>query len=193
MTENLPDIALLEDQLFKVDAAMGAIESHGALCGMLCAQGSTEAPQWLVHVLGEQAQSSDTLKTVAGQLMQIYQFAVAQMNDASVDFELFLPDDDEPLDERVEALSSWCQGFVYGLAAGGIQEDTPLPGDTEELIRDIIEISRLSQEALDDEDDSESAQEQDEVAFMEVMEYVRMGILLIYEELQPLQSSRTLH
>ena len=193
MTDNLPDIAQLEDQLFKLDAAMGAIESHGALCGMLCAQGATEAPQWLVHVLGEQEQSSETLKTVAGQLMQIYQFAVAQMNDASVDFELFLPDDDEPLDERVEALSSWCQGFVYGLAAGGIQEDTQLPADTEELIRDIIEISRLGQEALDDEDGSESAQEEDEVAFMEVMEYVRMGILLIYEELQPLQSSRTLH
>ena len=33
------------------------------------------------------------------------------------------------------------------------------------------------------DDDSE----EDEVAFMEVSEYVRMGILLIYEELQPLQ------
>ena len=35
--------------------------------------------------------------------------------------------------------------------------------------------------------------EEDDVAFMEVSEYVRMGILLIYEELQPLQSSQTVH
>ena len=39
------------------------------------------------------------------------------------------------------------------------------------------------------EDDSD----EDEVAFMEVTEYVRMGTLLIYEELQPLQSSQTVH
>ncbi len=192
MMDNLPDIAGMEDLLFKVDAAMGAVESHGALCGMLCAQGSTEAPQWLVHVLGEQDESSAALKEVAGQLMQIYQLAVAQMNDANVEFELFLPDDEDPLEERVVGLSSWCQGFIYGLAAGGVKQETELPDDTQELIRDIIEISRIGQESLDAES-GDDALEQDEVAFMEVAEYVRMGTLLIYEELQPLQASQTLH
>lgn len=187
----LPDIAILEELLFKVDAAMGGVESHGALCGMLCAQGSTEASKWLVHVLGEQ-ESSDALTEVAAQLMQIYQLAIEQMNDSSVELELFLPDDEDPLEERVVALSTWCQGFVYGLAAGGVKEDTNLPGDTQELVRDIIEISRIGHESLDG-DSNADAQEQDEVAFMEVMEYVRMGTLLIYEELQPLQSSQTVH
>jgi len=190
--DTLPDIGQLEDLLFQVDAAMGAVESHGALCGMLCAQGATDAPQWLVHVLGDQGEGAKAaLKTVAAQLMQVYQFTVEQINDAEVEFDLYLPDDDDPLEERLEALSSWCQGFVYGIAAGGIQEDTKLPDDTQELIRDMIEISHLSQASIEVDDDDDM--EQDEVAFMEVMEYVRMGVVLIYEELQPLQSSQTVH
>jgi hypothetical protein len=35
--QSFPDIPQLEDLLFDVDAALGAIESHGALCGSLWA------------------------------------------------------------------------------------------------------------------------------------------------------------
>jgi uncharacterized protein YgfB (UPF0149 family) len=56
----------------------------------------------------------------------------------------------------------------------------------------MIEISKAAhdEDALD-EDDNEF--EEDEVAYMEILEYVRAGALLMYEELQPLQSTRTLH
>lgn len=193
--QSFPDIPQLEELLFDVDAALGAIESHGALCGMLCAQGATEAAQWMLHVLGEHEQTSKTLQQAGKQLLQIHQLSVEQMNDSDAEFELMLPDDDEPLEARVEALGVWCQGFVYGLSIGGIKENTELPEDSKELIKDILEISRAgyvvdeeAEMAVMEEDD-----EEDEVAYMEVSEYVRMGILLIYEELQPLQSSQTVH
>jgi yecA family protein len=192
---SFPDIPQLEDLLFNVDAALGATESHGALCGMLCAQGATEASQWMLSVLGEHEETSKGLQEVGKKLLEIHKITVEQMNDTDADFELMLPDDDEPLEMRVEALGMWCQGFVYGLAVGGIKEDTVLPEDSKELIQDILEISRAGYvadneaELATDEEDSE----EDEVAFMEVCEYVRMGILLIYEELQPLQSSQTVH
>lgn len=193
--KSFPDIPQLEDLLFNVDAAVGAIESHGTLCGMLCAQGATEASQWMLCVLGEREESSKVLQQTGKKLLQIHKISVEQMNDIDADFELMLPDDDESLETRVEALGIWCQGFVYGLAVGGIKEDTVLPEDSKELITDILEISRAGYvadneaELATDEEDTE----EDEVAFMEVCEYVRMGILLIYEELQPLQSSQTVH
>jgi hypothetical protein len=193
--QSFPDIPQLEGLLFEVDATLGAIESHGVLCGMLCAQGATEAAQWMLHVLGEQEGSSKTLQQAGKKLLQIHQMSVEQMNDSDAEFELMLPDDDEPLEARIEALGSWCQGFVYGLAVGGIKEDTELPEDSKELIKDIIEISRAGY-VVDEEAEMavmEDEDEEDEVAFMEVSEYVRMGILLIYEELQPLQSSQTVH
>ena len=193
--QSFPDIPQLEDLLFNVDAAMGATESHGALCGMLCAQGATEASQWMLYVLGEHEETSKLLQQTGKKLLQIHQISVEQMNDTDAEFELMLPDDDESLEMRVEALGTWCQGFVYGLSVGGIKEDTVLPEDSKELIRDILEISRAGYVADNEAElaTEEEDTEEDEVAFMEVSEYVRMGILLIYEELQPLQSSQTVH
>ena len=66
----------------------------------------------------------------------------------------------------------------------------------QELIRDILEISRAGYVADDEAEENitlENHDDEDEAAFMEVSEYVRMGVLLIYEELQPLQSSQTVH
>lgn len=193
--QSFPDIPQLEDLLFNVDAALGATESHGALCGMLCAQGATEASQWMLYVLGEHEETSKLLQQTGKKLLQIHQISIEQMNDTGAEFELMLPDDDEPLELRVEALGTWCQGFVYGLAVGGITEDTVLPEDSKELIRDILEISRAGYVADNEAElaTDEENTEEDEVAFMEVCEYVRMGVLLIYEELQPLQSSQTVH
>ena len=193
---NYPDIPQLEGLLFEVDAMLSAIESHGALCGMLCAQGATDAGQWMLHVLGEREESSKTLQQAGKMLLHLHQVTAEQMNDSDVEFDLMLPDDDEPLEARVEALGIWCQGFVYGLAAGGVKQDTDLPEDSNELIKDILEISRAGYVADDEAEldtSVESDNDEDEVAFMEVSEYVRMGILLIYEELQPLQSSQTVH
>jgi yecA family protein len=188
---SLPDISTLDETLFKVDATMGAAESHGALCGMLCARGSTDLSEWMGHVLGEQGQSNAFSRDLASQLTELHQSTLGQMNDPYGGFELLLPDDDDELDERTEALGDWCLGFVYGLAAGGISEESDLPEDTQELLLDFIEISRAGNDLSDL--DEESDEEEDERAFVEVVEYVRTGVLLINEELQPLQTSQVIH
>lgn len=189
---NLPDISALNETLFKVDATMGAAESHGALCGMLCARGSTDLSEWMGHVLGEQEQGNVFLRDLANQLSELHQSTLGQMNDPYGGFQLLLPDDDDELDERTEALGDWCLGFVYGLAAGGISEESELPEDTKELLMDFIEISRAGNNVADLDDDSDDGEE-DEQAFVEIVEYVRTGVLLINEELQPLQTSQIIH
>ena len=50
-------------------------------------------------------------------------------------------------------------------------------------MRDFVEISRLSPGEGGDGND-------DETAFAEVVEYVRMAVLLVYEELRPLRAAR---
>ena len=42
-------------------------------------------------------------------------------------------------------------------------------------------------------DDEESNRQEDEEAFMELEEYVRIGTLSVFEELQPLQTTQTVH
>lgn len=187
-----PEIVELEELLYRIDASMGAADAHGALCGMLCARGTIELSEWVDHVIGEQEQGNELLHDVVHKLSELHQSTLEMMNDATGDFKLLLLDDDDPLPERVEALAAWCQGFIYGLAAGGIQEGSELPEDTAELLKDMIEISRAGHD-VDDAGVEESDDNDDEVAYMEIEEYVRMGVLLVYEELQPLQSTQTIH
>ena len=187
-----PEIVELEELLYRIDATMGAADAHGALCGMLCARGTIELSEWVDHVIGEQEQGSELLHDVVHRLSDLHQSTLEMMNDATGEFKLLLMDDDDPLPERVEALAAWCQGFIYGLAAGGIKEGSELPEDTAELLKDMVEISRAGHD-VDDAGVEESDDNDDEVAYMEIQEYVRMGVLLIYEELQPLQSTQTIH
>jgi yecA family protein len=187
-----PEIVELEELLYRVDADMGAADAHGALCGMLCARGTVELSEWVGHVIGEQDQGNELLHDVVHKLSDLHQSTLEMMNDATGDFRLLLMDDDDPLPERVETLAAWCQGFIYGLAAGGIKEGSELPEDSAELLKDMIEISRAGHD-VDDTGVEESDDNDDEMAYMEIEEYVRMGVLLIYEELQPLQSTQTIH
>jgi hypothetical protein len=183
---SLPDISSLDDSLLRVDAMMVAAEAHGALCGMLCARGTVELSAWIGHVLGDH-QNGEGLHELARELAQLHSATLEQLNDAVADFHLLLPDDGDGLEQRVAALASWCQGYVYGLAAGGISGETELPADSRELLADFIEISRA---AMDDSlsDDEEA----DEIAFVEISEYVRTGVLLVNEELQPLKTAHRL-
>ena len=187
-----PQIVELEELLYRIDAAMGAADAHGALCGMICARGTIELSEWVDHVIGEQEQGNELLHDVVHRLSELHQSTLEMMNDATGDFKLLLMDDDDPLAERVETLADWCQGFIYGLAAGGIKEGSELPEDTAELLKDMIEISRAGHD-VDDTGVEESDDNDDEEAYMEIEEYVRMGVLLVYEELQPLQSTQTIH
>ena len=183
----LPDIYELEDALLKLNSTMSAAEAHGVLCAILCVRGSADMSDWVSHVLGEQEQGNVVLKETLVLLNTLYQVTLVQLNDTNCDFQIFLPDDDEDLRERVEALTAWCQGFVYGLAVGGISDTKDLPEDSMELVKDIIEISQAETDSKAD------PTEEDEQAYVEIVEYLRTGTLLISEELQPLQTAQTIH
>jgi uncharacterized protein YgfB (UPF0149 family) len=64
------------------------------------------------------------------------------------------------------------------MSAGGIQDIEKLPGDSGEIVRDFVDISRADTYELE-------GGEEDEVAYNELLEYVRTGVLLLNEELHP--------
>lgn len=174
-----PDYNSLQAALSKTDAEMSASESHGALSGMLCGKGKVELGEWLDQVFEELDLNNMLVKEASQLLVGLFNSTQEQLNDAGADYQLLLPDDDQSLAERTDALAEWCQGFTYGLSIGGLKQDVELPEDTTELIRDMVEIARAGH-------DDESVDDGDEDAYMQLYEYVRMGVLLINEELQPL-------
>ena len=93
-------------------------------------------------------------------------------------YEPILPDDEEDLQLRVDAYSEWCQGFMFGMALAGFETFDDLPPDVQEFLADLAEISGRTLDLGDD-------QEADESAFMELHEYLKVGVQLVYDELNP--------
>jgi len=173
-----PDYNSLNDALVKSAAELVASESHGVLCGMLCAAGKVELNAWLDQVFEELDLNNMLIQEASKLLVGLFNDTQSQLNGSDADFQLLMPDDDDSLVVRTEALADWCQGFTYGLVNGGLKKDRELPDDTAELIRDMVEIARAGHD-IDAEADT------DEESYMQIYEYVRMGVLLINEELQP--------
>lgn len=156
------------------DALTGPSETHGLLTGLLCGQHIPGPNDWLPLIFGDdyvmQAKSA-----VAGMMALMFQMGKQLQGEDALDFSLGLPPDDTPLPQRVDALAAWCQGFLLGF---GLSTRQVPPGDTREVLRDFEAIGQADLETGVDG----AAPEKE---FMEVQEFVRMGIHLIYAELHP--------
>lgn len=174
-----PDFLELDQSLERADASAGAAEVHGLLCGLLCAAGRVDEGLWFAAVFAEAQPGDVSVQQGSKAVQHLAAWSQEALNDPVLSMDLLLPAEGQAsLAERTAALGEWCQGYLQGLAAGGIAHDTPVPDDVAELIRDFTEISRAGFEL--DEDN-----EEDEDAFSQIVEYVRVGVLLINEELQP--------
>ncbi|MBA3581596.1 MAG: UPF0149 family protein [Gammaproteobacteria bacterium] len=168
----------IQDDIDDVSSSSSAAECHGALCGMFCAGMPVDEQHWAkiaLHV--------EQLEYLPINLQNLFNETQQQLDGPELAFNLLLPDDDAVLGLRVDALRDWCSGFLYGLAAAGVDpnalsDDEENLQDTAELLQDFMEITRMAEP--DDESDEENA-----FAVEEITEYVRMGVLLINEELRP--------
>lgn len=180
-----PAFSQLEASLQQANVSMSPAESHGLLCGMLCAAGRLNAGQWLNEVFEDAHTDGRVVEDCRSELLNLADVTVNQLNDPALEFALLLPDDDESLNYRAAALIDWSRNYLYGLALGGLADPADLPGDVAEIINDLSEISRADAEGGDEGNEAENALE-------EIIEYVRMGVLLVNEELQPIKAPPTL-
>jgi uncharacterized protein len=166
------DYSPIEQLLAQQRSLAGAAEAHGTLAGCLCAVSGYRFEDWLHEILPE----GQAAPGVAPTLLELYTQTADALLQPDMEFELLLPADAEPLDARTAALAQWCQGFLYGLGAGAIPDASELPGEVGEIVRDFVEISRAAVDAGQDEESNESA-------YAELVEFVRVGVQLLFEEL----------
>lgn len=175
-----PDYEELDEALRRVDAVMGGAEAHGCLCGMLAMDIAARSEPWVRVVLEDTDEADALVGECRGLLDRVYSLVRAQLHDPGLGFEPMVPSDRESVALRMAALAEWCEGFLYGLALGGMKADAQLPSDSAEILRDLANIAQSAFEVEEDEENEE--------AYAEVLEYVRMGVLLINEELQPIKA-----
>jgi uncharacterized protein YgfB (UPF0149 family) len=158
----------------QADAPVDPAEAHGSLCGALCAVPGYRVQDWLDEVLPD-AQRAAALRA-RNQLQIVFDETAQALGGGEMDFVPLLPDDESALDVRVEALAEWCAGFLYGLGVGKLPSLDTVPGEVGEVLRDFTEISKVAVGSDETEDTNEAA-------YVELLEFVRAGTQLVYEEL----------
>ncbi len=86
-----------------------------------------------------------------------------------------VPQAEQPLPQRAEALREWCRGLLGGLGLGGLAGNLPLSAEGREILGDFGAIAAARFDYADDD-------EEDENALAEVLEFVRVGTLLLHAE-----------
>lgn len=161
-----------------VDAKTGssASECHGFVCGYLCIC-NTLSKDVFLNFLNTDTGDGNYLDIYGTEISKLVEDVNLALASDEFTLAILLPEGDSPLVERSEAFVRWCEGFLSGLVSGGLTEFNLLTVESREVIQDMYKICRL------DVDDIKAGGEDEETAFMELTEYVRVGVILLHDEL----------
>jgi uncharacterized protein len=166
----------IQQVLNQAHSLTDAAEAHGTLTGCLCSTVAYRFEDWMLEILPE----GPAGRPASEVLLELFQSTSVALGDAQMQFAPLLPEDEEPIEARAAALGAWCQGFLYGLGSSSLTDATLLPGDVGEVVRDLTEITHVAA-------DSAESLESNEGAYVELVEFVRAGVQLLFEELEPLR------
>ncbi len=174
-----PDHDELEHLLAPCALSCSAAEAHGIYCGLLASGADAPRERWLAELLpsaletgtsGDDAALRDALRALA----DATDGALAETGQT---FHPLLPSEDRPLSERAAAVHGWTRGLLYGLGIANLDQARLSP-DTREVLNDLMEITRMD---IDDLEDSP----ENETALTEVLEFLRIAALLLREQDTP--------
>jgi len=170
----LPDYASVDAALQRCGLRQCPSELHGFALGMVV--GGVPEPLTIWHDEVYAAFDPDDVLANECRALLDRVFAAAFIGESDRPLTLLLPQDIVVDSARLTALRDWCQGFLFGLGLAGETVTSALSAQARELLNDFSEITRVD---TDDVDNSEANQ----VALIEIEEYLREGVMLIRDEL----------
>ena len=174
----------LEDSLQRCGASWDAAQTHGLLTGRLAVGGVAAGPDWLLAVL-EGVDEQNAQRTEGQKLLDsLYQSTYLQLSERLSEFEPLLPSDNDDVGLRTAALAHWSEGFLHGLVTGDRSDELKERLGQEplaDIIKDMLQITRAG---LDEESDIED----NEAAYAELVEYLRVAAQLAFEELADIRN-----
>lgn len=168
---SVPDYHEIDASLASSRALTDLPEAHGTLAGAMCSSAGVTLEDWLREIFPEgQAGAAQT------PMLAVFEWTRYVLDSRQFGFQPLLPDDETPVELRAVALGQWCQGFLYGLGSQPIPEIDRLPTEVAEIVRDFTALTQIGVDA----DESSEANEQ---AYSELVEFVRIGVQVLYDEL----------
>lgn len=165
-----------QHELAAHDIDLHPSELHGMLVGFICGAKSETGPSQR-RALYSSWLDSQVPDDLAALLEAAYTSTLDNLDEyADFEFRLLVPDDEEPISVRANAIARWCGGFLSGLGESGRQIDTD-QGDVKEVLTDLSRIAAITDEIPDGEENEED--------LTQIEEFVRVSTLLIFAETRP--------
>lgn len=177
--EEMPDWNEAADVLFDAGLTLNPSELHGSVAGLLGGALNPIGDEQIDKALSvlEKALSVDLHGEVADFVRRLIAATRSAMADNDFAFRPLLPDDDDPIDQRLSSLGRWVSGFLTGftqaVSVHGTGDDVIAP-HTAEAIKDFAAIAQV--------DSSEEESDDAERELEELIEYVRVAAINIVHD-----------
>ncbi len=177
----------IADAFLRANLPGSPAELHGLLCGRISGGHHDGGEQLMTMVRQLLDVETERVEDLGDVLPELHRFSLGSISSGTYEFQPLLPGDEVELNQRLLSLGEWCQGFLFGLGSAGLSGEDALTGDIADALGDLAAISQIG--TLNEES------EEDEVSYTELVEYVRVAVLLVYAELNKVDDplSRTLH
>jgi len=141
------DHDLLNDALRRCGASWTAAQTHGLLSSRLAVAGTRGVAESLGQVLEGSNEPSAVRKECEDMLSALWQSTHLAFSERLSAFEPLLPDDNDAVNVRTEALAHWCEGYLHGLVSG--EHDAALKErlaaePLADIIKDMLQITRAT-------------------------------------------------
>lgn len=175
---DVPGLETLSLALSQARADCSAPELHGVLVGLLAA-GARLNRAALIKTLEAHADPASAFQDgVIAALWQLQLKTLEDLGDDELVFQPMLPDDDDDLAQRVIALGDFCRGLLAGFGLGAQASHPALAQESvRETLQDLVNIAQV--DSVDEPD------EDGEIAYAELHEFVRLAVIHLFEEMAP--------
>lgn len=175
MTE-LPNFDSVKEALNLFSALGEAAEIHGLLCALFATGAKLRKQAWLNSLVSRGFSRKDELEASAADvLLRLFTATEEAFAAEGLSVALLLPTDDTPIEERIEALSHFAQGFLSGLNLADVAVENNENAELQEALDDMVNISCLEYE--------QESGEEAEQALTELVEYAKVAVMHVHQEL----------
>jgi len=177
-TLTLPSHDTVTASLEVLSALGGASDAHGLLTAMFASCAAIRKEAWINSLLSQPSESEDEyIKNAREALERMFVVTQVSLDEGDFAFSLLLPDDESGFETRIDALSSWCQGFIAGLSLVNVDEKSLHDDNVKEAYVDLLNMSCLEY------DHEEAGDEEAESAYTELVEYARTAVMILYHSI----------
>lgn len=150
--------------LEQADVTLGASEAHGVLTGLACAGILDDASA--IAALGANENDAELIDALELARRHLADTLAA----AELGLEPLLPNEELPAVQRSRALTEWCRGFVAGFYFHDRDKEADdYPEVVGEALADIGDLAEASGTVSESD-------------LVEIVEFLRVAVQLIYEE-----------